>query len=68
MFGEIGRLPSWHRGVALHANIVNSRREVVGIGGGVVIHLMTGETIGRHIGIVARYMTLITIIDGVTLA
>ena len=68
MFGEIGRCPAGHGGVAFHANIVNSRREVVGIGGGVVIGLMTGETIGRHIGIVARHMTLTTIIDGVTLA
>ena len=67
MFGEIGGLPSGHGGVTLHANIVNPRREVVRIGGGVVIGLMTGETLGRHIGIVTRHMTLITIIDGVTL-
>ena len=63
MFGEIGGCPSGHGGVALHANIVNPRREVVRIGGGVVIGLMTGETLGRHIGIVTRYMTLLTIID-----
>ncbi len=53
--------------MALHANIVDSGREVVGIGGGVVIRLMTGEAIGGHIGIVARNVTLVAVIDGMTL-
>ena len=66
MFGEIGRLPSGHGGVAFHANIFNSRREVLGIGGGIVIGLMAGETLCRHRGIVGRIMTLIAVSNGMT--
>ena len=62
-----GGLPSWHGGVALHAHVVNSGRKVVGIGCGIVIRLMAGETLCRHIGIVSRNVTEVTIVDGVTL-
>ena len=61
------RLPSGHGGVALHANVVNSGDEVVGIGGGIVIRLMAGETLGRHIGIIAWNVTLVAVIQGMTL-
>jgi len=37
--------PSWHGGMALHANVVNSGGEVVWIGGSIVISLMAGEAI-----------------------
>ena len=40
MFSELGGFPIGSRGVALHANIVNSGREVIRIGGGIVVRLM----------------------------
>ena len=67
MHGEFGRLPAGHGGVALHANVVNSGSEVIGIGGGIVIRLMAGETFGRHVGIIARNMTLAAVIERMTL-
>ena len=63
---KYGRRPPWHGGMALHANIVDSRCDMVGIGGGIVISFMAGEAIGRHIGIVACIVTLIAIIDRMT--
>jgi len=63
---KFSRLPSWHGGVTFHANIVNPRRKVIGIGGGIVIGLMAGETLGRHLGIVGRIMTLIAVGNGMT--
>ena len=61
-----GGLPSRHRGVAFHANIINANRKVVGLGGGIVIRLMAGKTLCRHRGIVARIITLITVSNGMT--
>jgi hypothetical protein len=62
MNGEGGRFPSGHSGVTLHAHVVNSGRDMVGIGGGNVIGLMAGETIGRYTGIVALNMAKIAVI------
>jgi len=62
MNGECSRFPSGHGGVTLHAYIVNSGREVVGVGGGIVIGLVAGETIGRYIGIIALNMAKIAVI------
>ena len=67
MFSEIGRLPTRHRGVALHTNIVNAGCDMVRIGGGIIVRFMTGKAIARNIGIIARHMTGITIIDGMSL-
>ena len=67
MFCEFGGLPTGHSGVALNADIVNSGGDVVGICGGIVIRLMAGEAICGHIGIVARNMTLVAVIDGMAL-
>ncbi len=61
-----GRFPTRHGGVALHANIVDSCREMVGIGGGIVICLMAGEAIGGHIGVVSRNVTLVAVVDGMS--
>ncbi len=67
MHCEFGGLPSRHGGVTLHANVVNSCGDVVGIGGGIVIRLMAGETLCRRVGKISRNMTLAAIIDGMTL-
>ncbi len=61
------RFPARHGAMAFHTNIVNSGREMVGIGGRIVVRLMARETIGRHIGIIARNMALVTVINGMTL-
>ncbi len=61
------RLPPGHGGVALHADDVNSGCDVVGIGGGIVIGLMARETLCRHVGIVTRIVTLVTVIDQMAL-
>ncbi len=67
MDGKFGGLPIRHGAMAFQTHIINSGCEMVGIGGRIVIRLMAGETIGRYIGIIARNMALIAIIDGMTL-
>jgi hypothetical protein len=67
MFSELGGFPTGHGGVALHANIVNSGWEMIGIGSGIVIRFMTGEAICGYIGIFTRDMTLVAVVDGMTL-
>ena len=60
------KIAGFHPGMVVWHSIQTlsiSGREVVGIGGGIVVSLMTGETLGRHIGIVGWIMTLIAIID-----
>ncbi len=64
---KFGGLPIRHGSMALQTYVVNSSREMVGIGGRIIIRLMARETIGRYIGIIARNMALITIVDGMTL-
>ena len=61
------RRPSGHCRMTFHTYVGDSSRQVIGIAGGIIISLMAGKAIRRNTGIVSYIMTLIAILQIMTL-